>query len=312
MDFLANYFGSLNPMSFLSALPGNIAQGIIWGLMGLGVFLTFKLLNFADLSVDGSFATGGAVTAVMLINGCPVWATIIVAILAGLAAGLVTGLLHTLLGIPDILAGILTQIALYSINLNIMGKSNLPISYRNYTLVVSASNINMAILVGLGICAIVIAAMYWYFGTEQGSTIRSTGSNPAMSKAQGININFTKVIALALSNGLVALSGSLFAQYQGFADINMGRGAIVIGLAAVIIGEVIFSRVRGNFAFKLFSAALGAIIYYIVLQVVLWLGLNSNDLKLFSALVVALFLAIPYLKGQYFKKPAKKGGAPHA
>ena len=238
MDFLANYFGSLNPMSFLSALPGNIAQGIIWGLMGLGVFLTFKLLNFADLSVDGSFATGGAVTAVMLINGCPVWATIIVAILAGLAAGLVTGLLHTLLGIPDILAGILTQIALYSINLNIMGKSNLPISYRNYTLVVSASNINMAILVGLGICAVVIAAMYWYFGTEQGSTIRSTGSNPAMSKAQGININFTKVIALALSNGLVALSGSLFAQYQGFADINMGRGAIVIGLAAVIIGEV--------------------------------------------------------------------------
>ncbi len=239
MDFLANYFGSLNPMSFLSALPGNIAQGIIWGLMGLGVFLTFKLLNFADLSVDGSFATGGAVTAVMLINGCPVWATIIVAILAGLAAGLVTGLLHTLLGIPDILAGILTQIALYSINLNIMGKSNLPISYRNYTLVVSASNINMAILVGLGICAVVIAAMYWYFGTEQGSTIRSTGSNPAMSKAQGININFTKVIALALSNGLVALSGSLFAQYQGFADINMGRGAIVIGLAAVIIGEVL-------------------------------------------------------------------------
>ena len=223
MDFLANYFGSLNPMSFLSALPGNIAQGIIWGLMGLGVFLTFKLLNFADLSVDGSFATGGAVTAVMLINGCPVWATIIVAILAGLAAGLVTGLLHTLLGIPDILAGILTQIALYSINLNIMGKSNLPISYRNYTLVVSASNINMAILVGLGICAVVVAAMYWYFGTEQGSTIRSTGSNPAMSKAQGININFTKVIALALSNGLVALSGSLFAQYQGFADINMGR-----------------------------------------------------------------------------------------
>ena len=161
MDFLANYFSSLNPMSFLSALPGNIAQGIIWGLMGLGVFLTFKLLNFADLSVDGSFATGGAVTAVMLINGCPVWATIIVAILAGLAAGLVTGLLHTLLGIPDILAGILTQIALYSINLNIMGKSNLPISYRNYTLVVSASNINMAILVGLGICAVVVAAMYW-------------------------------------------------------------------------------------------------------------------------------------------------------
>ena len=309
MDFLANYFGSLNPMSFLSALPGNIAQGIIWGLMGLGVFLTFKLLNFADLSVDGSFATGGAVTAVMLINGCPVWATIIVAILAGLAAGLVTGLLHTLLGIPDILAGILTQIALYSINLNIMGKSNLPISYRNYTLVVSASNINMAILVGLGICAVVIAAMYWYFGTEQGSTIRSTGSNPAMSKAQGININFTKVIALALSNGLVALSGSLFAQYQGFADINMGRGAIVIGLAAVIIGKVVFEKVFHNFALKLLSVVLGAVIYYAVLQVVIWFGLDTDLLKLLSALVVALFLALPYWKKKYIVKPVKRGGA---
>ena len=301
-------------MSFLSALPGNIAQGIIWGLMGLGVFLTFKLLNFADLSVDGSFATGGAVTAVMLINGCPVWATIIVAILAGLAAGLVTGLLHTLLGIPDILAGILTQIALYSINLNIMGKSNLPISYRNYTLVVSASNINMAILVGLGICAVVIAAMYWYFGTEQGSTIRSTGSNPAMSKAQGININFTKVIALALSNGLVALSGSLFAQYQGFADVSMGRGAIVIGLAAVIIGEAVFGRIFQNFALKLVSVSLGAIIYYIVIQLVLTLGFDANLLKLLSASVVAVFLAVPYWKGKYFAKPTakKKEGAKNA
>ena len=306
MDFLANYFSSLNPMSFLSALPGNIAQGIIWGLMGLGVFLTFKLLNFADLSVDGSFATGGAVTAVMLIKDCPVWATIIVAILAGLAAGLVTGLLHTLLGIPDILAGILTQIALYSINLNIMGKSNLPISYRNYTLVVSASNINMAILVGLGICAVVVAAMYWYFGTEQGSTIRSTGSNPAMSKAQGININFTKVIALALSNGLVALSGSLFAQYQGFADVSMGRGAIVIGLAAVIIGEALFSRIFHNFALKLVSVSLGAIIYYIVIQLVLTLGFDANLLKLLSASVVAVFLAVPYWKSKYFAKPAAK------
>lgn len=311
MDFLANYFGSLNPMSFLSALPGNIAQGIIWGLIGLGVFLTFKLLNFADLSVDGSFATGGAVTAVMLINGCPVWATIIVAILAGLAAGLVTGLLHTLLGIPDILAGILTQIALYSINLNIMGKSNLPISYRNYTLVVSASNINMAILVGLGICAVVIAAMYWYFGTEQGSTIRSTGSNPAMSKAQGININFTKVIALALSNGLVALSGSLFAQYQGFADINMGRGAIVIGLAAVIIGEVLgeaIFRKHMNFIIRMVFVIVGGILYYIAMGIVLWLKMPTDDTKLFTAIIVAIFLAVPYLQKKRktsFKKVAK-------
>ena len=272
MDFLANYFGSLNPMSFLSALPGNIAQGIIWGLMGLGVFLTFKLLNFADLSVDGSFATGGAVTAVMLINGCPVWATIIVAILAGLAAGLVTGLLHTLLGIPDILAGILTQIALYSINLNIMGKSNLPISYRNYTLVVSASNINMA---------------------------------------QGININFTKVIALALSNGLVALSGSLFAQYQGFADINMGRGAIVIGLAAVIIGEVLgeaIFRKHMNFIIRMLFVIVGGILYYIAMGIVLWLKMPTDDTKLFTAIIVAIFLAVPYLQKKRktsFKKVAK-------
>ena len=311
MDFLANYFGSLNPMSFLSALPGNIAQGIFWGLLGRGVFLSFKLLNFADLSVDGSFATGGAVTAVMLINGCPVWATIIVAILAGLAAGLVTGLLHTLLGIPDILAGILTQIALYSINLNIMGKSNLPISYRNYTLVVSASNINMAILVGLGICAVVVAAMYWYFGTEQGSTIRSTGSNPAMSKAQGININFTKVIALALSNGLVALSGSLFAQYQGFADINMGRGAIVIGLAAVIIGEVLgeaIFRKHMNFIIRMLFVIVGGILYYIAMGIVLWLKMPTDDTKLFTAIIVAILLAVPYLQKKRktsFKKVAK-------
>ena len=306
MEFLAEYFGSLNPANFLAALPGNIAQGIIWGLMGLGVFITYKLLNFADLSVDGSFATGGAVTAVMLINGCSVWVALIVAILAGIAAGLITGLLHTLLGIPDILAGILTQIALYSINLNIMGRSNLPISYRNYALVISASDINLSIIIALGIAAIVIAAMYWYFGTEQGSTIRSTGSNPAMSKAQGININVAKVIALALSNGLVALAGSLFAQYQGFADVNMGRGAIVIGLAAVIIGEALFSRIFHNFALKMAAVSLGAIIYYIVIQLVLTLGFDANLLKLLSASVVAIFLAVPYWKGKYFSKPVKK------
>ena len=312
MEFLAEYFGSLNPANFVAALPGNIAQGIIWGLMGLGVFITYKLLNFADLSVDGSFATGGAVTAILLINGCSVWVALIVAILAGIAAGLITGLLHTLLGIPDILAGILTQIALYSINLNIMGKSNLPVSYRNYALVISASDINLSIIIGLAIAAIVIAAMYWYFGTEQGSTIRSTGSNPAMSKAQGININVAKVIALAVSNGLVAFAGSLFAQYQGFADINMGRGAIVIGLAAVIIGEVVFGKLFINFGLRLFAVSIGAILYYIVLQAALQLGLNTNDLKLVTALIVAVFLAIPYWKGKAFHGKAQKGGAHHA
>lgn len=311
MEFLAEYFGSLNPANFFAALPGNIAQGIIWGLMGLGVFITYKLLNFADLSVDGSFATGSAVTAVMLINGCSVWVALIVAILAGIAAGLITGLLHTLLGIPDILAGILTQIALYSINLNIMGRSNLPISYRNYALVISASDINLSIIIALGIAAIVIAAMYWYFGTEQGSTIRSTGSNPAMSKAQGININVAKVIALALSNGLVALAGSLFAQYQGFADINMGRGAIVIGLAAVIIGEVLgeaIFRKRMNFVVKMLFVILGGILYYIAMGIVLWLKMPTDDTKLFTAIIVAIFLAVPYLQKKSktsFKKVAK-------
>lgn len=311
MDGILAYFSSLDPMSLFAALPGNIAQGIVWGLMGLGVFITYKLLNFADLSVDGSFATGGAVTAVMLLNGCPIWAALIVAVIAGLIAGLVTGFLHTLLGIPDILAGILTQIALYSINLNIMGKANLPISYRNYTLVISSSNINMAIIIGLGCAAIVIAAMYWYFGTEQGATIRSTGSNPAMSKAQGININFTKVLALALSNALVALSGSLFAQYQGFADINMGRGAIVIGLAAVIIGQVIgeaIFRKKINFIIRLIFVVVGGILYYVAMGIVLWLKMPTDDTKLFTAIIVAIFLAAPYLTKQRkssFKRVAK-------
>jgi putative ABC transport system permease protein len=312
MDAILSYFTSLNPLNFLTALPGNIAQGVIWGLMGLGVFITYKLLNFADLSVDGSFATGGAVTAVMLINGCPIWSAIVVAILAGLAAGLVTGLLHTLLGIPDILAGILTQIALYSINLNIMGKSNLPISYRKYSLVISASDINRAILIGLIIAAVIIAAMYWYFGTEQGSTIRSTGSNPAMSKAQGININVAKVIALSLSNAVVAFSGSLFAQYQGFADVNMGRGAIVIGLAAVIIGEVIgeaLFRKHINFIIKMIFVIVGGVLYYIAMGIVLWLKMPTDDTKLFTAVIVAIFLATPYLRKKArtsFKKVAKQ------
>ena len=309
---IVSYFSSLDFMSFLNALPGNIAQGIIWGLMGLGVFITYQLLHFADLSVDGSFATGGAVTAIMLINGCPIWVAMLVAVAAGLLAGLVTGLLHTLLGIPDILSGILTQIALYSINLNIMGKSNLPISYRNYSLVISASNINMAIIIALIVVAIVIVAMYWYFGTEQGTTIRSTGSNPAMSKAQGININFTKVIALALSNAVVAFSGSIFSQYQGFADVNMGRGAIVIGLAAVIIGEVLgeaIFRKHINFIIRLIFVIVGGILYYIAMGIVLWLKMPTDDTKLFTAIIVAIFLAVPNIRSRAtnsFKKVAKQ------
>ncbi len=296
---IIEYFSSLNPMTFFSQLPGNIAQGIIWGLMALGLFITFRLLNFADLTVDGSFATGGAVTAVMIINGAPAWLAALVALAAGLMAGLVTGFLHTKLGIPDILSGILTQIALYSVNLNIMGKANLPVSYRNYKLILSASNIKLAILIGLIFAFFVIGLMYWFFGTEFGSTIRATGSNPDMSKAQGININTAKVVALALSNALVALSGSLFAQYQGFADVNMGRGAIVIGLAAVIIGMVIgdaIFRKKSNFIIKLLFVVVGGILYYIAMGIVLWLKMPTDDTKLFTAVIVALFLAVPNLK----------------
>ena len=304
-----SYLASLNPLNLLGAMPGNVAQGLIWGLMALGVYITFRLLDFADLTVDGSFATGGAVTVVLILHGWSVPAALLIAILAGLAAGLITGLLHTLLGIPPILAGILTQIALYSINLNIMGMANLAVSVDQYPLLLSSRKITASILIALVLIAIVIMALYWYFGTEQGSAIRATGCNPAMSKAQGINISVTKVIALSLSNALVALSGGFMAQYQGFADINMGRGAIVIGLAAVIIGEVIFGKVFRNFALKMSAVAIGAILYYLVYQVVIWLGLNTDDMKLITALIVAAFLAIPYWKGKYAHVKVPAGSA---
>ena len=313
-----SYLASLNPMNLLSSLPGNVAQGLIWGLMALGVYITFRLLDFADLTVDGSFATGGAVTVVLILSGWSTPAALLIAVLAGLAAGLITGLLHTLLGIPPILAGILTQIALYSVNLNIMGMANLAVSVDKYPLILSLRKVNQSILIALIFAAIIIMILYWYFGTEQGSSIRATGCNPAMSKAQGINISFTKVLALSISNGLVALSGGLMAQYQGFADINMGRGAIVIGLAAVIIGEVLgeaIFRKHLNFFGRLTFVVLGGVIYYIVVGIVLWLKLPSNDLKLFTAVIVAIFLAVPYLKAKSrtsFAKAAKKGAQNNA
>ncbi|WP_342759231.1 ABC transporter permease [Kineothrix sedimenti] len=297
-----SYFAALNPMNLVNALPGCIAQGVIWGIMALGVYVTFRLLDFADLTVDGSFATGGAVTVMLTLAGVPIPAALLVAIFAGLLAGLVTGLLHTALGIPPILSGILTQIALYSVNLHIMGMAaNMALSSQKYNLLVSLMNIPKSILVGGFFAAALIALLYWYFGTEQGCSIRATGCNQSMSKANGININFTKVLALALSNGLVGLAGGLMAQYQGFSDINMGRGAIVIGLAAVIIGEVLgesILRKRLNFALRLVFVVMGGIIYYVVVGIVLWLKLNSNDLKLFTAIIVAVFLAVPYLQGR--------------
>ena len=301
------------------ALPGACAQGLIWGIMAIGVYITYKILDLADLTVDGTMCTGGAVCIIFMLNGHSVGVSLFAAFIAGMIAGLVTGIFHTAMGIPAILAGILTQLGLYSINLRIMGgKANQAISVDKYDLLVSLRYVKgvafyrNTIFVTALIIVILIAVLYWFFGTEIGCSIRATGSNQNMSRAQGINTDFTKILGLMLSNGIVAFASGLYAQYQGFADVNAGRGAIVIGLAAVIIGEVVFGKIGQNFGFKLFSVAFGAIIYYLVLQVVLWMGLNSNDLKLLSALVVAVFLAIPYMKGKYFSKPVKRGGAPRA
>jgi putative ABC transport system permease protein len=302
-----------------NALPGACAQGLIWGIMAIGVYITYKILDLADLTVDGTMCTGGAVCIMMMTTGHSVGVSLAAAFFAGLLAGLVTGVLHTTFGIPAILAGILTQLGLYSINLRIMGgKANQAISVDKYKLLVSLRYVkgvaltqNTLFVVAI-IIVILIGILYWFFGTELGSSIRATGCNENMSRAQGINTDFCKILGLMLSNGIVAFASALYAQYQGFADVNAGRGAIVIGLAAVIIGHVIFGKITENMAFRLLSVALGAIIYYLVLQIVLWLGLNSNDLKLLSAIVVAVFLAIPHLKEKHFTKPSKKGGASHA
>ena len=298
--------------SLLNALPGAVSQGLIWGIMAIGVYITFRVLDIADLTVDGSLCTGGAVCIMMMLGGQNVWVALLCSLLAGMAAGLVTGLFHTFMGIPAILSGILTQLGLWSVNLKIMGKANQAINVDKYKLLVSlrfvkgvALTKNTIFVVAVAI-VILIAILYWFFGTELGCGIRATGSNPAMSRAQGINTSFNVVLGLAVSNGLVALSGALLSQYQGFADVSMGRGAIVIGLAAVIIGEALFSRIFHNFALKLVSVSLGAIIYYIVIQLVLTLGFDANLLKLLSASVVAVFLAVPYWKSKYFAKPAAK------
>ena len=300
-------------MNLIQALPGAAAQGLIWGIMAIGVYLTFRVLDIADLTVDGTMCTGGAVCIMMMLNGHNVWISLLVATLAGMAAGLLTGVFHTFMGIPAILAGILTQLSLYSVNLKIMGKANQAINVDKYNILVSLRRIknvpitqNTILIVALFII-VVIAVLYWFFGTELGCSLRATGCNANMSRAQGINTNFCKVLGLMISNGLVALSSALLAQYQGFADVNMGRGAIVIGLAAVIIGEAIFSRILRNFALKLLSVAFGSILYYLVLQTVIWMGIDTDLLKLLSAFVVAIFLAIPYWKGK-FTKAAKHGG----
>ena len=298
----------------LIALQGAISQGVLWGIMVLGVFITFRLLDIPDMTCDGSFALGGCVCAVLIVNNNvdPLLA-VLAGMCAGAIAGAVTGILTTVFEIPAILAGILTQLSLYSVNLKIMGKANQAINVDKYNLLVSLRHIKNAslskntIFIVAVMCILLIAILYWFFGTELGCSLRATGCNPSMSRAQGINTDRNKVLALMLSNGLVALSGALLTQYQGFADINMGRGSIVIGLAAVIIGEAIFSRIFRNFALKLLSVVFGSILYYLVLQVVIWMGIDTDLLKMLSALVVALFLAFPYWKGKYFTK-AKQGG----
>lgn len=307
--------------NLLSALPGAVSQGLIWGIMAIGVYITFKILDIADLTVDGTLCTGGAVCVMLIIGGYPMWLAILLATLAGMLAGLATGIFHTAFGIPAILAGILTQFALWSVNLRILGGANQAISADKYDLLTSLrflTNPNIPfwknpLFMITVFLIVVILLLYWFFGTEMGSSLRATGANQNMARAQGINTNFTKVLGLMVSNGLVGLSGALLAQYQGFADINMGRGSIVIGLAAVVIGEVLFSKIFRNFALKLLSVAFGSIIYYVVIQVILWTRLiDSNDLKLLSALVVALFLALPYWKSKFFSKGTKRGDVKNA
>ena len=292
------------------ALPGAVAQGLIWGIMAIGLYFTYRILEVSDLTVDGSFATGGAVCIVLMLNGFNPWLALLMAFIAGLLCGLVTGLLHTAFGIPAILAGILTQLALYSINLKIIGKSNQSINVDKYDLLVSLRWVkelalkNPLITVAI-ITVAIIAIFYWFFGTEMGCSIRATGANLAMSRAQGINTNMNKVLGIMVANALVATSGALLSQYQGFADVNMGRGAIVIGLASIIIGEAVFGKIFRNFALQLLSVSFGAVIYYVVVQVVITIGLDANLLKLLSAAVVAVFLAIPHLKSKYFAQPVK-------
>ena len=299
----------MNPLTLLNSLPGALAQGLIWGIMAIGVAITYKILDYADLTVDNSLCTGGAVAAVCIIGGMNPLLALLCAVLAGALAGLCTGLLHTVLGIPAILSGILTQLALYSINMHIMGgKSNLTVSRTQYQLLLSSAKVPAAILDSGSFVIAIEALLYWFFGTQLGCAIRATGNNEHMARAQGISTNRMKVLGLMISNGLVGLSGALLAQYQGNSDINMGRGAIVIGLAAVVIGKALLGK-RKNFALRLLTPALGAVAYYFILAIVIWAGLSTTDLKLFSALVVTVFLAIPYLRKKWSARHHAKGGS---
>lgn len=300
--------------NWIASLPGVLTQGMIWGIMAIGVFITFRIMDIADLTVDGTICTGAAVCAVLLVSGVNVWIAIAIATLAGVLCGLVTGLIHTFFGIPAILSGILTQLILWSANLIIMGKANVSLtSVLDSKLITNLSSESLSVnLIMLGFVVVVAGLLYWFFGTELGVSLRATGSNPNMSRAQGINTDLSKVLGLMISNGLVALSGALLAQYNNAADINMGKGAIVIGLAAVVVGEAVVSKISGNFMVKLFGVVIGATIYYLIYQTVIFLGMNSDLLKALSAIVVIVFLGVPYIKRKYFSKPHMKGDRKNA
>ena len=310
-------------MAFINALPGAVAQGLIWGLMAIGIYISYKILDIADLSVDGSFATGGCVCVVLVANGAPIWLSMLAAFVCGALAGTLTGILHTVLGIPSILAGILTQLALYSVNIQIImdGRSNYPFSSIPYytgnefsptDLILRSSERWLSIGVGVAFVAATIILLWLFFYTEVGLTIKSTGDNPDMSRAQGINVNLNKVIGLAISNGIVALAGSLLAQYQGYADVGMGTGAIVTGLAAIFIGLTVSMKIKPNFVVSLIGVVGGGIVYFIVFTLVMMLGMHTNYLKLFSAIIVAIFIAAPYLKGTLRRiKPVTKTAQEH-
>ena len=288
-------------IDLLGALPGAVAQGLIWGVMAIGVYITYKILDIADLTVDGTICTGAAVCTMLILAGVNPWVSVLLALLAGMLAGAVTGMLHILLGIPAILAGILTQMILWSANLKILGKANQALSARSTPVILSQMDIPSALTVLVIAAVVLIALLYWFFGTELGCAIRATGCNPVMSRAQGINTNTAKLLGLAISNGIVALSGALLCQYQGYTDINMGRGAVVIGLAAVVIGEALVSRLSPNFSVRLAGVVVGAIVYYLVYQTIIFVGFDTDLLKMFSAIVVAAFLGIPYLKKKHIR-----------
>ncbi|MBQ8357442.1 MAG: ABC transporter permease [Clostridia bacterium] len=296
-------------LNWLGALPGAAALGMIWGIMAIGVYVTYKILDIADLTVDGSICTGAAVCAVLVTAGANIWVAMLAAMVAGVLCGLLTGFFHTFMGIPAILAGILTQLILWSVNLKIMGKSNIGLLPQTYSPIITNMREDrvQTLLTLVAIIAVVIALLYWFFGTEMGASLRATGSNLNMSRAQGINTDVNKIIGLALSNGIVAFSGALLAQFNGNSDINMGRGAIVVGLAAVIIGEAVTSKFAKSFAIRLLGVVLGGVIYYFVYQTVVFFGLDTDLLKMLSAIVVAIFLAVPYWKKKYFSNLNKKG-----